>query len=63
MTKLAPEWVRTRDPVIRSPARYHRATAPARAAGLKDCTVEILLKEDFDSVDSIRCLTEEIVQV
>ena len=22
MTKLAPEWVRTSDPVIRSPARY-----------------------------------------
>ena len=29
MTKLAPEWVRTRDPVIRSPARYRWTTAPA----------------------------------
>ena len=29
MTKLAPEWVQTSDPVIRSPARYHRTTAPA----------------------------------
>ena len=29
MTKLAPEWVRTNDPVIRSPARYRWATAPA----------------------------------
>ena len=29
MTKLAPEWVRTSDPVIRSPARYRRTTAPA----------------------------------
>ena len=29
MTKLAPEWVRTSDPVIRSPARYRWATAPA----------------------------------
>ena len=29
MTKLAPEWVRTSDPVIRSPARYHWTTAPA----------------------------------
>ena len=28
MTKLAPEWVRTRDPVIKSPARYHWTTAP-----------------------------------
>ena len=29
MTKLAPEWVRTNDPVIRSPAGYRWATAPA----------------------------------
>ena len=28
MTKLAPEWVRTSDPVIRSPARYRWTTAP-----------------------------------
>ena len=30
MTKLAPEWVRTCDPVIRSPARHRWTTAPAR---------------------------------
>ena len=30
MTKLAPEWVRTSDPVIRSPARYRWTTAPAQ---------------------------------
>ena len=29
MTKLAPEWVRSSDPVIRSPARYRWTTAPA----------------------------------
>ena len=29
MTKLAPEWVRTSDPVIRIPARYRWTTAPA----------------------------------
>ena len=29
MTKLAPEWVRPSDPVIRSPARYRWTTAPA----------------------------------
>ena len=29
ITKLAPEWVRTSDPVIRSPARYRWSTAPA----------------------------------
>ena len=35
MTKLAPEWVRTSDPVIRSPARYRWTTAPAyRTAGV-----------------------------
>ena len=28
MTKLAPKWVRTSDPVIRSPARYRWTTAP-----------------------------------
>ena len=32
MTKLAPEWVRTSDPVIRSPARYRWTTAPAPTA-------------------------------
>ena len=31
MTILAPEWVRTSDPVIRSPARYRWTTAPAGA--------------------------------
>ena len=29
MIKVAPEWVRTSDPVIRSPARYRWTTAPA----------------------------------
>ena len=29
MTKLAPEWVRNSDPVIRSPALYRWTTAPA----------------------------------
>ena len=35
MTKLAPEWVRTSDPVIRSPARYRWTTAPAFSASCK----------------------------
>ena len=35
MTKLAPEWVRTSDPVIRSPARYRWTTAPAYVKRLK----------------------------
>ena len=30
--KLAPEWVRTSDPVNRSPARYRWTTAPALAS-------------------------------
>ena len=33
MTKLAPEWVRTSDPVIRRPARYRWTTAPAALFG------------------------------
>ena len=33
MTKLAPEWVRTSDPVIRSPARYRWTTAAAPSLG------------------------------
>ena len=35
MTKLAPEWVRTSDPVIRSPAGYRWTTAPASARRLE----------------------------
>ena len=30
MTKLAPEWVRTSDPVIKSPARYRCTTTHLR---------------------------------
>ena len=39
MTKLAPEWVRTSDPVIRSPARYRWTTAPSAkfTMGNNDC--------------------------
>ena len=33
MTKLAPDWVQTNDPVIRSPARYRWTTAPAYEDG------------------------------
>ena len=32
MTKLAPEWVRTSDPVIRSPVPYRWTTAPAEGS-------------------------------
>ena len=40
MTKLAPEWVRTSDPVIRSPARYRWTTA----SGQRILSVVIFLK-------------------
>ena len=33
MTKRAPEWVRTSDPVIRSPARYRWTTPPPCGSG------------------------------
>ena len=36
MTKLAPEWVRTSDPVIRSPARYRWTMAPAYCSMMDD---------------------------
>ena len=39
MTKLAPEWVRTSDPVIRSPAHYRWTTAPA-AASVGTCNTQ-----------------------
>ena len=42
MTKLAPEWVRTSDPVIRSPARYRWTTAPAHMVS-RDCPCVYLL--------------------
>ena len=38
MTKLAPEWVRTSDPVIRSPAHYRWTTAPA-LGGWQQCDI------------------------
>ena len=37
MTKLAPEWVRTSDPVIRIPARYRWSTAPVHIYGVREC--------------------------
>ena len=43
MTKLAPEWVRTSDPVIRSPARYRWTMAPAYSK-LGEITILILKK-------------------
>ena len=39
MTKLAPEWVRTNDPVIRSPARYRWTTAHAPKSPERDDVV------------------------
>ena len=41
MTKLAPEWVRTSDPVIRSPVRYHWTTAPACVFFQKEVEVSL----------------------
>ena len=49
MTKLAPEWVRTSDPVIRSPERYRWTTAPAsdsRGKGLDKFLKQQLLPHD-----------------
>ena len=43
MTKLAPEWVRTSDPVIRSPVRYHWTTAPSVRVPVKHFLACMLL--------------------
>ena len=50
---LAPEWVRTNDPVIRSPARYRWTTAPAAAervgnhgAGIWESKSNVYLQHD-----------------
>ena len=45
MTKLAPEWVRTSDPVIRSPARYRWTTAPASTVPTAERSTEEIFKE------------------
>ena len=42
LTKLAPEWVRTSDPVIRSQARYRWTTAPAGLC-MKDIIIYIYI--------------------
>ena len=44
MTKLAPEWVRTSDPVIRSPARYRWTTTPARFFDFIECFTTTFLR-------------------
>ena len=48
MTKLAPEWVRTNDPVIRSPARYRWATAPAHK--LFKCDIDSSINVTFGHI-------------
>ena len=51
MTKLAPEWVRTSDPVIRSPARYRWTTAPAHNtlwSDLGPTQYKVLFTAQFD---------------
>ena len=49
MTKLAPEWVRTSDPVIRSPARYRWTTAPACYAVINasEWTINIQCSQEY----------------
>ena len=48
MTKLAPEWVRTSDPVIRSPARYRWTTAPACINVMGRCIVMVARGSMYD---------------
>ena len=61
MTKLAPEWVRTSNPVIRSPARYRWTTAPA-FGDVKTQLIDFanFLELEFDS-RSKKVLINELV--
>ena len=54
MTKLAPEWVRTSDPVIRSPARYRWTTVPARfdQKGHTICMITLSLKNPLTFIST-----------
>ena len=56
MTKIAPEWVRTNDPVIRSPARYRWSTAPAPLA-LRDAMNTAICKCIELAIGMIGCAT------
>ena len=53
MTRLAPEWVRTSDPVIRSPARYRWTTAPAPSDVLWNDQCLIYVNTSYDRVMKI----------
>ena len=57
MTKLAPEWVRTSDPVIRSPARYRWTAAPAWVDEEDDD--EVGLKEKTEDTRYIKKITSK----
>ena len=62
-TKLAPEWVRTSDPVIRSPARYRWTTAPAQTTLRKLYGRHTYLVHKFDHnpfhIIMLKCLFTE----
>ena len=69
MTKLAPEWVRTSDPVIRSPARYRWTTAPAlivkrqqdkRTVGLVTWTAKLMVSV-ISYMDSVISYMESVI--
>ena len=51
MMKLAPEWVRTSDPVIRSPSRYRWTTAPAPKLRRNIATMSQLAELNETGVD------------
>ena len=65
MTKLAPEWVRTSDPVIRSPARYRWTTAPARECPWKTgfyCNIKKNISKSYTNNQFKLLFTNIIVQ-
>ena len=63
MTKLAPEWVRTSDPVIRSPARYRWTRAPAPV--FIEIVVNVIMPPNGDIHDNflaVFCGARAVVQ-
>ena len=56
MTKLAPEWVRTSDPVIRNPARYGWTTAPTFCSSWNKAYNFFTILVYGSQWNSLRCL-------
>ena len=64
MTKLAPEWVRTSDPLIRSPACYRWTTAPPPPPpqGMRHSLCRELRGQKFSPGEDLEAFVDNIVR-